>query len=294
MSYLIAPDVSHYQPALTTSYPRDFVIFKATQGTTYLDSHFLVNAGVAHSLHASGKLAGAVVYHVYTGESVSAQFAKIKAAIGPTPPDWLAGVMIDLESWAGTSYALHGDQSTSVNALYAMLAAYMGSTRAALIYGNQGDLDSLAAHRDTRAPVILAAYTSELRYGSIRGAIGQQYSDGQLHNLVPSIGGQQLPRSTAGLGNCDHNVFPGYANGASLREWLRPTAHPTPTDPIEEIMAYYKDKAEFEKALQDAATQAVADFLHSGEDGKQYSVDTLIAHRLKPVVDRLTAIEQKG
>lgn len=219
-AYVIAPDVSHYQAALTVAYPRDFAVFKGTQGVNYLDEHFLVNAGVAVSLHAQGKLAGAVVYHVFSVDSPAAQFAKIQAAIGPTPPPWLAGVMIDLESWPGTPYEIRGDHSAAVNELGGLLAAWLGSWRRTWLYGNQYDLRALAPRRDQRMPVVVAAYTSQLVYTSIPGAIGQQYSDGETRWSVPIINGQPLPRTTPGLGYCDHNVFPGFADGTSLVHWM--------------------------------------------------------------------------
>jgi hypothetical protein len=70
--------------------------------------------------------------------------------------------------------------------------------------------------------VILANYSPTLAYRNARGAIGQQYTDGQLKWGVPRLHGAMLPRASAPFGHCDHNVFPGCATGKDLVRLLRP------------------------------------------------------------------------
>jgi hypothetical protein len=206
---VICPDVSEFQSPLDSSYARDFVIFRGSFGPSYQDRNFLANANAAASLHAKGTLAGAVIYTVYLPGQVQAQFDFLWRLIGPTPPPWLAGIMIDVEHWGGTSYSISGDHSREINQLYGLHAHRMGSWRSVIAYGNQGDLASIYPGRDPRCRVIVAGYSSRLTYSNVRGAIGQQYTDGSSKYPTPA----GLPRSSAPFGNCDHNVFPATATG---------------------------------------------------------------------------------
>jgi hypothetical protein len=130
--------------------------------------------------------------------------------------------MIDVETWRGKSYELSGDHSRPVNRLYGLHAHRMGSWDSVIAYGNAGDLDELYPGRDRRCRVIVANYGSRLAYRKVRGAIGQQYTDGQKKWPVPKIGRVRLPRHSAPFGHCDHNVFPGFATGRDLVKLLRP------------------------------------------------------------------------
>jgi hypothetical protein len=216
------PDVSEFQTALTGGYGRDFVIFRGSFGANYKDKRFLANANAAAALHASGKLAGAVVYTVFLPGNIRGQFNYLWSLIGPTAPSWLAGIMIDVEHWGGTSYAISGDHSAEINTLYGLHAQKMGSYQSVIAYGNQSDLASIYPKRDPRCRVVVAGYSSRLTFRSVRGSIGQQYTDGSGRWPTPA----GLPTATVPFGRCDHNVFPDFANGAALRLSLRPSVAP--------------------------------------------------------------------
>jgi hypothetical protein len=219
---LICPDVSEFQVPLDESFTRDFVIFRVTFGAHYLDPHFAANRKAAHELYHEGRLAGALLYVVYTDDPVKAQYEAAWDAIGATIPRWLTGIMIDVETWRGQSYELSGDHSHRINRLYGMHAHRLGSWHSVIAYGNAGDLEELYPGRDPRCRVIVANYGSRLAYRNVRGAIGQQYTDGQKKWPVPKIDGTRLPRASAPFGHCDHNVFPGCATGRDLVRLLRP------------------------------------------------------------------------
>ena len=176
--HLVCPDVSVFQRSLDSTFTRDFVIFRVTFGAHRLDSHFLANASAVKRLHNEGRVAGALLYTVYTSDPVRSQFDAVWKAIGPTIPPWLTGIMIDVESWRGQSYELSGDHSKAINQLYGLHAHSMGSWNSVIAYGNISDLNSLYPHRDRRCRVIVAAYSSTLSYKKVQGAIGQKYSDG--------------------------------------------------------------------------------------------------------------------
>jgi hypothetical protein len=219
---LVCPDVSEFQVPLDRAFTRDFIIFRVAFGAHYLDPHFLTNANAANRLYEEGRLAGALLYVVYTGDPVGAQFQAAWDAIGPGIPEWLTGIMIDVETWRGQSYELSGDHSRAINQLYGLHAHRMGSWDSVIAYGNAGDLAELYPGRDRRCRAIVANYGSTLAYRQVRGAIGQQYSDGQQKWSVPRINGTALPRASAPFGPCDHNVFPGCATGRDLVKLLRP------------------------------------------------------------------------
>ena len=234
MAQLICPDVSEFQRPLDQSYNRDFIIFRVTFGANYLDPKFLTNANAVKRLHDAGRVTGVLLYTVYTKDPVKAQFDAVWKAIGPKVPNWLTGIMIDVETWRGQSYALAGNHSKRINQLYGLHAHRMGSWQSVIAYGNAGDLHELYPQRDRRCRVIVASYGPQLTYRRIPGAIGQQYSDGQPKWGVPKLAGKALPRASKPFGPCDHNVFPGLPDGKALVKLLRPAQlarvaqHPTP------------------------------------------------------------------
>lgn len=219
---LICPDVSEFQVPLDRTFTRDFIIFRVTFGAHYLDPHFLANANAAKRLYDEGRLAGVLLYVVYTSDPVREQFEFAWRAIGPKVPEWLTGIMIDVETWRGQSYELSGNHSQAINRLYGMHAHRMGSYDSVIAYGNAGDLAELYPARDRRCRVILANYSPTLAYRRVRGAIGQQYTDGQQKWGVPRLHGGSLPRTSQPFGHCDHNVFPDCATGTDLVRLLRP------------------------------------------------------------------------
>ncbi|HEU5265442.1 MAG TPA: hypothetical protein VFU35_02035 [Jatrophihabitans sp.] len=234
MAHLICPDVSEFQRPLDHTYGRDFIIFRVTFGANYLDPHFLANANAVKRLHDQGKVAGVLLYTVYTSSPVKAQFDAVWKAIGPKVPSWLTGIMLDVETWRGKSYELSGNHSKRINQLYGLHAHRMRSWQSVIAYGNAGDLAELYPGRDRRCRVIVASYGPQLTYKKVRGAIGQQYSDGQPKWRVPRLGGKALPRASTPFGPCDHNVFPGLPDAKALIKLLRPTqlahaaSHPKP------------------------------------------------------------------
>jgi hypothetical protein len=223
------PDVSEFQTPLTDDYGRRLLIMRVTFGAHYLDRHFLANAKAAKRLHDRGEIDGVILYVVYLASATPAQqFAAAKKAVGLKPPAWLAGFMIDVETWRGQSYAIRGDHSKPINQLGGLLAGYMRTFNAVLIYGNRGDLAEVCPKRDRRFRVIVASYGSQLVYKQVKGAIGQQYTNGQSKWAAPKIGGKPLPRSSAPFGACDHNVFPGFKTERALVASMRPTAAKPP------------------------------------------------------------------
>jgi hypothetical protein len=219
---LICPDVSEFQVPLDQTFTRDFVIFRVLFGANYPDPHFLRNANAAKRLYDEGRLAGALLYVVYTADPVRAQFEAAWKQIGPRIPDWLTGIMIDVETWRGQPYELSGDHSLAINRLYGLHAHRMGSWDSVIAYGNAGDLAELYPGRDRRCRVIVANFGPTLAYKRVRAAIGQQYTDGQPKWDVPRINGAALPRKSAPFGHCDHNVFLGMRTGKDLVRLLRP------------------------------------------------------------------------
>jgi hypothetical protein len=166
---LVCPDVSEFQVPLDRAFTRDFIIFRVAFGAHYLDPHFLTNANAANRLYEEGRLAGALLYVVYTGDPVGAQFQAAWDAIGPGIPEWLTGIMIDVETWRGQSYELSGDHSRAINQLYGLHAHRMGSWDSVIAYGNAGDLAELYPGRDRRCRAIVANYGSTLAYRQVRG-----------------------------------------------------------------------------------------------------------------------------
>jgi hypothetical protein len=232
----VVPDVSEFQKPLDGSFGRDAVIMRGAFGTWKADKNFLANATEAKRLWDAGRLrGGAVIYTVYLRDTTPAQqYAYLWNLIGPKAPPWLTGIMIDCEHWGGTSYTISGDHSAQLNTLYGLHAHRMGSWQSVKGYGNQPDLGSIWPHRDSRCDVVVAGYGSQLTYRNVRGAVGQQYTDGTGRWPHPA----GLPTSSTPFGSCDHNVFP-VKDGAGFRAlWGRPgyaTAKPpvTPKPPAQ-------------------------------------------------------------
>lgn len=227
---LICPDESGFQPVITDKYGRRMLILRVCFGAHYEDPHFLSNANVASWLYSHGHIDGVLLYQVpIVSASPEEHFAYAKQLIGPKPPQWLFGMIQDWETWRGQSYEQHGDHSAWANKLYALYANYMGSFTASGFYGNRSDLDELVPNRDKRAWVIVASYGPDLVFRQVRGGIAQQYTDGTTRYGVPVIGGQALPRATAGVA-CDHNVFDPkrWTTAAQLRQFMLPKPKPAP------------------------------------------------------------------
>jgi hypothetical protein len=227
---LVCPDESEFQPPISRQFDRRMVILRVAFGAHYADQKFATSRVVLDWLYAHRIIDGAVLYQVYLSSATPQEhYAFAWGLIGKTVPPWLMGVMLDVEAWSGTSYPVRGDHSRQVNALGALHAHKLGSWRAVWLYGNRNDLASIVPKRDARFPVIVASYGPQLVYGQVKGAIGQQYTDGLAKWGLPKLFGKVLPRSTAGV-QCDHNVFDParFPSAAVLRAWMYPAARPAP------------------------------------------------------------------
>jgi hypothetical protein len=214
----VSVDTSEFNQYYTDAYGRRMIIFRATFGAHYPDHKFLHNANQAAKDYRAGTIDGAVCYLVWLQSATPAQHFKFFwQQFGNKAPSWLMGVMTDVETWRGTSYANHGNHSKDINALNAMNAHKLGSWHAAWWYGNAGDIAELYPSRDSRFLGIQAKYGSRISL-DIKGAIGQQYSDGQAKWGVP----KGYPISSAPFGHVDHNAFPGVKSFKELRAKSRP------------------------------------------------------------------------
>jgi hypothetical protein len=219
MAFVI-PDISEFQStAIDLTYTRDAVIFRGSFGASYPDHKFLANAGAAAVLWSRGRLSGgAVIYTVFTAtESVQSQYNELWNLIGPKVPDWLTGIMIDVEEWAGQPYEIRGDHSAAINRLYGMHVAKMGSSKAVKAYHNVGDGRAVYPRRDARCDVVVAGYVGQNPMPQVvPGAVGWQYTNGVMNYTT-------YPKASTPMGACDHNIFPTVRNGAQFRAlWGRP------------------------------------------------------------------------
>jgi hypothetical protein len=260
VSPLVCPDVSEFQTYLSDAFGRRLLIMRVSFGAHYQDRKFLANAASAAAQYRRGEIDGVILYTVYLASATPAeQYAYAWKLIGPTVPPWLIAVMIDVESWRGTSYAISGNHSKPLNTLYGLHAHKMGSWASCIGYGNAGDLAVIWPGRDTRCWVILADYSSSMSTRGVPRVLGKQYTDGQTRWPVPVMGGQALPRSSAPFGPCDHNVFPGFATAKALRARLRPARPATAPVPAPKpppvIEPYYAQPGGPSRALVSANRQ---------------------------------------
>jgi GH25 family lysozyme M1 (1,4-beta-N-acetylmuramidase) len=190
------PDVSHYQAKVDNTFTGQFLMFKVSEGTTYVDPNAAANGSWCLSNSGAGKkLVGYGGYHVWEPGSEQAQatlfFANAKASSHSI-------AMIDVESWGG-KYS--GDHSSSITALANLFAAKFGQKRVK-VYGNSGDLANLYPTRPSWLGIVKADYSST---APPEPWVGWQYTDGSTNYPVPS----GWPRSSAPFGDCDHNAYYG-------------------------------------------------------------------------------------
>lgn len=205
----VGPDVSYFQVPIDGTFNRDVFICRHSDGD-FKDPNFDVNWTRAR---ANPRIAVMTAYHVYRPASEVAQAARadrIRADTGG-----IGCVMIDAETWQG---AIQGDQSRGLNVLWQLLTArYNGNPHRAWGYGNRSDWMTLWPEPSRPAlPSVLAKYSSTIAMGQIPNMIAQQYTDGETRWGVPP----GLPVATSPFGNCDHNVFPAFADGAALAAWI--------------------------------------------------------------------------
>jgi hypothetical protein len=113
--------------------------------------------------------------------------------------------MIDVESAGGQ---VTGNQSDQVNREFHELAAWLGSPRRVIGYGNVTDLNALWPHKPTGARLIVAAYGSNPGYP---GKFAHQFTD---HANVPPFGPSDL-NSADGMSAHDLQVMFGLTSGAA-------------------------------------------------------------------------------
>lgn len=234
---LYAPDVSEHQDhTLDDTFNRRVAIVRAMFSPSYPDQKFLGNAIAAAKLFAAGKIDGIILYCVMlTSYTAAQQYDALWKLVGPKLPPWLLGVMLDVESWDGTSYAIHGNRSPLFNRLAGMHSHNLpGGLNSVPFYGNEGNLAEIIPDRDPRMWGILARYSGALDYRArgVHGVRGQQYTDGKLSWGVPVVGGSKAPIASKPFGPCDHNYLD-FASGKALRAFMRPdTVAKAPTPPV--------------------------------------------------------------
>lgn len=268
------PDTSEFQEGNTLAYSGDFWIFRVCFGSSYLDPKFLHNAAIAKELHARGTLAGALLYQVpLCRSSDKAEYDFFWKAIGPTIPPWMAGVMLDYETWTGQPYAIHGNHSAEANRLAGRHAARMGSWNSVIAYANKGDFNEVIPQLDKRVRTILADYTNKIVMNGIPRQIGHQYTNGQT---TPPSG---YVNATVPFGHCDHNAFPAFVNGKALMANLRPPVAPnppvtpkSPLPPVQPPVPRYYPTGISNKIVDPTGHHAVGVFSNGGvavlQDGK--------------------------
>jgi hypothetical protein len=127
---VITPDWSYFQNYLDKTFNRRIGIFRCSFSPDFADPRFLGNANLAKVLYDEGKVDGFICYQVLLKSyTVKQQYDAFWKQIGPNVPDWLLGVMEDLEVWGGKSYEQHGDMSAMYNQIAGMHAKEFGSLR---------------------------------------------------------------------------------------------------------------------------------------------------------------------
>jgi GH25 family lysozyme M1 (1,4-beta-N-acetylmuramidase) len=190
------PDVSHYQVKVNDQFTGQFLMYKVSESTNYVDPNAAANGSWCHANSGPGKkMVGYGGYHVWSPGSEQTQ-ANLFFANVPLSSYLVA--MIDVESWGG-EYS--GDHSSSITALANLFAAKLGQRRVK-VYANSGDLAQLYPTRPSWLGIIKADYSST---APPEPWVGWQYTDGSTTWPVPS----GWPRSSAPFGNCDHNAYYG-------------------------------------------------------------------------------------
>src|SRR4051812_38344875 len=190
------PDVSHYQVKVNDQFARPFLMFKVSEGMTYVDPNAAANGAWSRANVGHGKkLVGYGGHHVWAPGNEQAQ-ANLFFANAPLHPHLVA--VVGVESWGGRNKGAH---SKSITALANLSAAKLGQRRVK-VYGNSGDLANLYPTRPSWLGIVKAAYSSK---APPEPWVGWQYTDGSTTWPVPS----GWPRSSAPFGNCDHNAYYG-------------------------------------------------------------------------------------
>ncbi len=203
------PDVSHYQVKVNDQFNRPFLMYKVSEGTTYVDPNAAANGSWCQANSGPGKkMVGYGGYHVWSPGNEQAQanlfFANARLS------SYLVA-MIDVESWGGR---YTGDHSASITTLANLFAAKLGQRRVKA-YANSNDLAQLFPKRPAWLGIVKAGYSSK---APAEPWVGWQYTDGSTTWPTPD----GWPRSSAPFGNCDHNAYYG-TNAQFAVEYGLPT-----------------------------------------------------------------------
>lgn len=281
-------DTSHYQHGVDDSYHRPAFAHKVSQGTSYVDSKADHNGswGADNSGSKGRKMVCHIGYHVWYPGNEDAQTQRFltKAHV-----DSRFVAMLDIESWGG---AIKGDHSSQINKMANNLAAELGRERV-IVYYNAGDGHNIYPGHPDWVKITGA------RYSANPPAFPHslwQYSDGEAKYPVPS----GYPRISAPFGRCDHNVFIGsrdkfqsiFGFGSGPAPTPAPKPAPVPVKPPaplpieEEVMSFYKDKADYEQSMKRIASEAADSAVALHE--KRFWADPLGRfHRLTTFVARV-------
>lgn len=194
---VFASDVSEFQPPASDAYTRNWLTFRACDGS-YVDRNLTHNLAWATAARTASKLINFTVYAVYRPGMNSTVLGNLSHFGVPTD----CVIMVDVESWSGE---IRGDHSTDITALVTALRARQDN-RPDLVwcYGNKGDLASVYPHRPTWLPIVVASYGTQQPANPGPGPLaGWQYTDGAGGNPMPN----GYPNSSAPFGHCDHNVI---------------------------------------------------------------------------------------
>ena len=241
-------DTSYYQKPIDRSYLHPFASWRMADGA-FIDPLAGTNKAACLSLIASGQMVGHLGYYVPRPYNMSTDAALrcIQAAVGT--PDTRFAVMQDVESWGG---AIGGDHSDYFNDLHTKVSNWLGSRKRVIGYANHGDYYGLWSRIAPDIRVVGAGYGVN---PNLPRQIAWQYSNGQTQWYRPA----GWPYSSAPFGPCDHNYSDLTPTQLAAELGLGSSIIVPALDPVEEIMAFYKSKAEFEQALRANAKSGVWD-----------------------------------
>lgn len=176
-------DISEFQPVVTDAYPHRVLCIRSNDGS-YHDQHFTANLAWCRKAVAAGRLDCYIIYYYWRPGGTGA--ATLMARVGK--PASRMSVMMDVESGGNPS----SDQSPELNGEHSRLAAWLGSPKRVIGYGNIYDLPAMWPRRPAGLRLVIASYGSN---PSFPGKFAHQYTDS---GTCPPFG------------RCDANSADGY------------------------------------------------------------------------------------